>query len=448
LKALIIAAGKGSRLKAITRDKPKPLVPLLGLSLIERVILTAKQAGIDDFVIVIGYLGERIRAKLGDGKRYNVKITYVQNEEWERGNGVSVLKAKQLLKEKFILLTSDHIFDAKILSELKKVKLEDGEGVLVVDRRPREYIDLYDATKVRIDEKGYIRDIGKKIKNYNGIDCGMFLLSPSIFKAIEESIKADDEALSGGVRVLAKNKKMKSFIVNSLWIDIDTPEDIKKAEEILCKNLKKTTDGPVSKYINRPISIRLSKFLAKTNITPNLISFLSFAICLISGLLFSFGTYSHIIIGGILTQFSSIIDGCDGEIARLKFQQTDYGAWFDAVLDRYADALIILGMAYGGWILYGRVEIWVVGFIALIGSFMNSYTSIKYDTIFKKSKNTKIRIGRDIRLFLIMIGALLNQLYYTLIVLGILTNAESIRRLYTLRKSIPQDRSNSRETNL
>lgn len=56
MKALIIAAGEGSRLGNLTKDKPKPLVRLLGLSLVERVILTAKEVGIDEFIIVIGYL--------------------------------------------------------------------------------------------------------------------------------------------------------------------------------------------------------------------------------------------------------------------------------------------------------------------------------------------------------------------------------------------------------
>ena len=61
MKALIIAAGIGSRLSSFTKEKPKPLIRLLGLSLIERIILTAKQAGIDEFVISVGYLGEKIR---------------------------------------------------------------------------------------------------------------------------------------------------------------------------------------------------------------------------------------------------------------------------------------------------------------------------------------------------------------------------------------------------
>ena len=58
MKALVIAAGRGSRLNGLTKNKPKSLIPLLGVPLIERVVLSAKQAGIYDFVITVGYLGE------------------------------------------------------------------------------------------------------------------------------------------------------------------------------------------------------------------------------------------------------------------------------------------------------------------------------------------------------------------------------------------------------
>jgi len=134
-----------------------------------------------------------------------------------------------------------------------------------------------------------------------------------------------------------------------------------------------------------------------------------------------------------LSQISSIVDGCDGEVARLKFQGSKYGAWFDAVLDRYADALIILGMVYGWWSIHSEVCIWIVGFFAMMGSFMNSYTAIKYDEVLLKRREN-VRVGRDLRLFLIMVGALLGQIYYTLFVLGVLTNFVSLRRIFLLKK--------------
>ncbi|RMG63158.1 MAG: hypothetical protein D6715_11555, partial [Calditrichaeota bacterium] len=88
-KAVIIAAGKGSRLNGFQNHRPKPLLELGGLSLIERVILSAKRNGIKEFVIVIGYQGDRIKEAI-EQKDLGVKITWVYNDEWNRPNGVSV----------------------------------------------------------------------------------------------------------------------------------------------------------------------------------------------------------------------------------------------------------------------------------------------------------------------------------------------------------------------
>ena len=98
------------------------------------------------------------------------------------------------------------------------------------------------------------------------------------------------------------------------------------------------------------------------------------------------------------------------------------------------DALIIFGMVCGLWSVQWTtgIEIWIVGFFAIIGNFMNGYTAIKYDVLFEEGK-ARIRFGRDVRLLLITVGAMLNQVFFTLIIFGILTNGESIRRLLVLR---------------
>ena len=237
-KALIIAAGQGSRLNCIANGKPKPLTHLLGLSLIERAVLNLKKARVGDVTIVIGYLGDKIKAELGDGSRYGLKITYVENEEWKKGNGISVLKAKRFLSgnddEKFFLLMSDHIFESRILEGLKKMNLEKDICTLVVDKAPMQHIDLDDATMVKI-ENDYILDIGKRLGQYNGVDCGIFLLTPSsIFDALEESIRNQDDTLSGGIRILGKSRKIKTFDINGhFWVDVDTENDYLQAEKIL-----------------------------------------------------------------------------------------------------------------------------------------------------------------------------------------------------------------------
>ena len=440
MKALIIAAGQGKRLRPI--GDTKPLVTLLGLGLIERVILTAKKSGIKEFCIVTGYNGEKIREAISDGKKYGVKIQYVQNDSWTRGNAISVLKAKDYFKESFVLLMADHNYDHRILNELLKTKIGKDECILCVDENPGDHLNIDDATKVRtVDHR--IDLIGKDLSDYNCIDTGIFICNPVIFDVLEESISKGDEGLSGGIKILAERHKMRYMSLgDNFWIDVDDKTDRRNAELLICNKLKKDTDGPVSRILNRPISLRISKLLLKTGITPNQISVLSTVIGLVGASFFFSGEYFYLILGGILIHIHSIVDGCDGEVARLKLRQTKYGGWLDAVLDRYVDAAIIFGLAYGYWNMTGDMTIWIIGFSALIGTFLNSYTSDKYDSIFKNgdmAKKSKFRMGRDVRLLLIVIGALTNQIPIMLIILAVIANFEAIRRLITFRSKLDED---------
>jgi CDP-L-myo-inositol myo-inositolphosphotransferase len=151
--------------------------------------------------------------------------------------------------------------------------------------------------------------------------------------------------------------------------------------------------------------------------------------------LFALGDYSYLYLalGGIVAQFASIIDGSDGEVARLKYLSSDYGGWFDAVLDRYADAFLLLGLT---WYVYNHNQTPIVlgvGFLAIIGSFMVSYTADKYDRLMANRIVQRMRMGRDVRVFLIFLGAVLNQPYALLIVIAVLMNLETIRRIVICR---------------
>jgi CDP-L-myo-inositol myo-inositolphosphotransferase len=195
----------------------------------------------------------------------------------------------------------------------------------------------------------------------------------------------------------------------------------------------KSADGPVSRWLNRPVSIRLSKVLINFNITPNQISFFSFMLSIVAAGLFILGDYLYLALGGIVAQFASIIDGSDGEVARLKYLSSDYGKWFDAVLDRYADAFLLFGLIW--YVYYNNPTPIVlgVGFLAIIGSFMVSYTADKYDGLMANRIGQGMRMGRDVRVFLIFMGAVLNQPYAVLMVIAALMNLETIRRIVICR---------------
>lgn len=436
-KCLIIAAGKGSRLRQ--QGDSKPLIPILGLPLIERVIRTAMEAGADDFFVVTGYQEGLIRSFLVSlTDRLGCSITPIFNEDWEKENGLSVLKAREYLQEPFLLLMADHLFDPSIARELMALALSNGEIALGVDGDTRNSsVDMEDVTRVKV-RGGKILDIGKGLTDFNAFDTGIFLCTNAIFKALDRSAKQDgDITLSGAVKILAAEGKAKTFEISGrFWIDVDDPAAFRRAENSILANLKdKPNDGPVSRYLNRPVSIRISRRLVYHQITPNQISLFSFLCSVLAAGLFALDGYFALLLGGLMAQFASIVDGCDGEVARLKYQCSAYGGWFDAVLDRYADAFLLFGLTWHAYTNKMDSFILLIGFMAIIGSFMLSYTADKHDSLMRDRiiHGKGLRMGRDIRVFLIFLGAVFNQAYLTLVVIAVVMNIATIRRLIICR---------------
>jgi len=232
MKAVIIAAGMGTRLSRISGEVPKPLTPVCGTPLVERIICVCREAGIREFIFVVGYLADALKSYFSDGKRLSVKIDYVFNPDWRKPNGISAGKAKELVsnEESFLLLMSDHLFNRQMLENILADKSK--KNLLAVDQAVDNIFDPPDATKV-LCEGTAIKDIGKEIPHYNGIDCGMFRLKANFFSAMERAMAQGKETLSHGVKeLIAEDDFAASFISpEARWLDVDTEEAFHYAEE-------------------------------------------------------------------------------------------------------------------------------------------------------------------------------------------------------------------------
>jgi len=191
-------------------------------------------------------------------------------------------------------------------------------------------------------------------------------------------------------------------------------------------------DGVISKFINRKFSRPTARFFADhTRVTPNQVTILSFLVGVASGLFF----YCHPLIGGLLAQMSSILDGVDGDLAVLTGQTSSFGGFMDSVLDRYADAAILIGMTCHVFSKQGIITSIFVGALALIGSFLVSYTRTRAESdlgVAFKSGISGYAANRDVRLFIVMLGGILNQVFTCLVVLAVLTNFVVVTRIWNL----------------
>ncbi|RKZ22552.1 hypothetical protein DRQ16_02265 [bacterium] len=432
--AVILAAGMGSRLRKRNGGVPKPLTRYLGLTLLERAIKTCMRAGIREFYVVVGYKKEMVKKHVGElKKKYGVPIEVIENPEWEKGNGTSVLAALRYLKKPFILLMCDHVFDPEIVKTFVERAMESGTSLLAVDPRKDWVFDLDDATKVKLRGDNIV-DIGKELENFNGIDMGLFYCLPDFTIALEEAAEEGEYSLSAGVRFLAGKKRIKAVKMDGrMWFDLDTPESIDHARKVVLESIStKGEDGYISRFLNRKISTRISGWLVNTGITPNTISVISFVIALAGAFLFGVKGYLWTLFAGILIQLASIVDGCDGEIARLKMQASRFGAWFDTLLDRYADMAIALGVTYGYWLVKPHVLAWVGCAVAVTGFILASYTrkeyALRYGVPIPSGPFDKLT-KRDLRLFGIFLGAIFNRPFLAMVILGGISHIYILSRL-------------------
>ncbi len=196
-------------------------------------------------------------------------------------------------------------------------------------------------------------------------------------------------------------------------------------------------NGYVSRHINRKMSEPMARLLARTKVTPNQMTWAAFGIALLSFLSFILGQN---IVGGLLAQLSSIIDGIDGSLARLKGMTSEFGGFLDSVLDRYADILIVLGLTLWSLSHESYPGIWIAGFLAIAGTICVSYTRARISPNHRHffDKGFKSLASRDIRLFLIMLGAVIGQAYFCLITIAAITNLVVLYRLIYIYRYIGQ----------
>ncbi len=421
--AVILAAGAGMRLREGNGGRPKPLTELLGLSLLERSILSCRAAGVDECYVVVGYAPERIIHLIDELEaRDGISITVVRNPDWETGNGSSALAAFSHLTGPFLLLMCDHVFDPAILRLLMAAGDGSDSCFLAVDRHIERVFDLEDATKVRLDGE-CITAIGKEVTPFDGVDTGLFLCSPALLHALEKPTGGGERSLTRAIRHLIQQREIRAVEVGDrFWVDVDTPESLSHARGVLLANLAKPSeDGFISRWLNRRVSLWLSSHCASTRLSPDAITLASFLIALSGAALFAVGSYLWTFLAGLLVQLASIVDGCDGEIARLKFQTSRFGAWADTVLDRYADVAVVAGISLGHWHTHPTAFTLLGTVLALTGFILASYARkehvLRYGS--EPPGGHLARLSkRDVRLFVLFAGALLNRPFEAMILVG------------------------------
>ncbi len=170
-------------------------------------------------------------------------------------------------------------------------------------------------------------------------------------------------------------KKKKSYepVLNGEQFPIDGPQEIKKASSMVKQRLLDTTEGYISKNINKRISVPISEVVAGTRVHPNTLTLLNFVIGMLAGYLVFRNRYWSIALGGTLFQLASIFDGVDGEVAKFTFRSSRLGGWLDTICDHIAVIYLIIAIYYVNYLDFGMIYtlstivLTIAGLIIMIG---------------------------------------------------------------------------------
>ncbi len=232
MQAVIVAGGMGTRINKNREVMPKPLYSVDDKCLIEHVLLNLRSTGISEFIIVVGFMADKIARKLGDGSNYGVNIRYVMTPYFDKTLGLSLLLVEEFITGEFILAMSDHLMKSEAMQRIVDYPLKPDECALLVDKKISDIFWLDDAAKVRLNGS-LIAGVSKGYSDFAAIDCGIFKCNPLIFNEIR-TVKDRPDSMSHAVSVFSEKGKMLAVDIGDYkWIDVDEYEELEFARGTL-----------------------------------------------------------------------------------------------------------------------------------------------------------------------------------------------------------------------
>jgi len=232
MKAIVLAAGFGKRLRPLTEKIPKPLISLAGKPLIYYNLKLLKNVGITDVVVNLHYLGDLIKEELGDGSEIGMNINYSEEPEiLDTGGGIKQAAEIGKINNTFIVINSDILIDIDLAEAIKFHKEKQSIATMVL--RKNDLDKCY--TKILVDKDYRIRDI-KEFVNYEGevkeyMFTGIHILEPKFL----DYLKAEPSSVieTAYFELLKKDIPFYGFIHEGFWADLGTSEDYERVEDLV-----------------------------------------------------------------------------------------------------------------------------------------------------------------------------------------------------------------------
>ncbi|MBS0182290.1 MAG: CDP-alcohol phosphatidyltransferase family protein [Nitrospira sp.] len=354
-----------------------PLTSVVGIGLFQRTVLTLQRAGIRQLIVLSGSEEEQLKQVLGKGPRVTIPVRWMPVREFPLDDP-RTWEALAAEVYGFALVASvNSVFSRGLIERLRR-DVQDGQAIVVSQTPQRQIEQLmvrgvrskvpsgrpaifpplrFDDPALRVAELVVVPASLMSAVNQSASEKG----SPPIRQWLERA------AADGRVHVVSAEERRGHW-----YQPVRTLADVQTAEKKLFNSLKGEFEGFVDRYFNRKVSRWFTRLFLAMGLSPNSITVLAGLIGLVAAAGFGMGTYGAGIVAALLFQLAAVVDCCDGEVARLTFTESPFGAWLDIVLDNIVHMAIFAGIAVGLYMTHmGQVNDWVplaLGVAAVFGN--------------------------------------------------------------------------------
>lgn len=250
MQCVVLAAGEGKRMRPLTANRPKVMIPVANHPMVEHLVIAARDAGVNEFIFVVGYGEKAIRGHFGNGKDLGVKVRYVTQRQ-QKGTADALNAAKNHVSGNFLLMNGDMIMNSEDIRAIIRKK------PFIIGVYPSDHPEDYGVV---VTEGDMVRSLEEKSEQPESdlINAGIYLLSPEIFE-ISGQVKCSSRGeyeLTDALAILIAGKRLESHLLTS-WIDVGYPWDLLWANERLLSSAGTKNEGIIEDgvWIHGEVSI-------------------------------------------------------------------------------------------------------------------------------------------------------------------------------------------------
>ncbi|MFO8051947.1 MAG: sugar phosphate nucleotidyltransferase [Thermoplasmatota archaeon] len=257
MKALVLAAGQGTRMGPLTENRPKPMLPVAGKPFLEHTINALRDAGVTEVQVLTGYHGISIKDYFGNGSSFGVRMDYIVQPR-RLGTAHAISMASEAMDGPFLCLNGDVIVSGQLIEEMLRLFEAKKDTIMTL-------VEVKDTSRFGLVHVEGDRVIGIKEKSGEDmpglINGGIYLFTEDIFKAVAETpiSPRGEYEITQSIEILMEAHNVRAYIPREEWVDIGSPWDLLNAHEVYMEKLESGLEGKVE----AGVTIKDDVFIAK-----------------------------------------------------------------------------------------------------------------------------------------------------------------------------------------